>query len=80
MPTYEYRCRECGHEFEAFQSMTAEPIGTCPECSGEVERLIGSGAGLIFKGAGFHATDYAKKDSGSKPDCCGSGGCCPKGD
>lgn len=80
MPTYEYRCRECGHEFEEFQSMTAEPVETCPECSGEVERLIGSGAGLIFKGSGFHATDYARKGSGSKPDCCGSGGCCHKGD
>jgi len=58
MPTYEYRCRECGHEFELFQSMTDEAVKTCPECRGEVERLIGMGAGLLFKGSGFYTTDY----------------------
>ena len=58
MPTYEYECRECGHRFEEFQSITDEPIGTCPECGGEVRRLIGSGAGIIFKGSGFYQTDY----------------------
>jgi len=75
MPTYEYRCRKCGHEFEKFQSMTAEPVRICPECEGEVERLIGSGAGLIFKGSGFHATDYSDKGPKDKPGCCGSGAC-----
>lgn len=58
MPTYEYKCEECGHRFEAFQNMTDEPLEVCPECSGFVKRLIGSGAGIIFKGSGFYCTDY----------------------
>ena len=58
MPTYDYKCRKCGHRFEVFQSMTDEPIKKCPKCGGEVERLIGAGAGLIFKGNGFYITDY----------------------
>lgn len=58
MPTYEYECRRCGHSFEAFQSMTDAPLRKCPECGGRVRRLIGAGAGIIFKGSGFHATDY----------------------
>ncbi len=64
MPTYEYKCLECGHSFELFQSMSAEPVKECPECGGEVKRLIGPGAGPIFKGTGFYQTDY--KNSGSK--------------
>jgi putative FmdB family regulatory protein len=67
MPTYEYRCKECGHEFELFQSMKDDPVECCPKCNGKVERLIGTGAGLIFKGSGFYATDYRsdayKKDA-----------------
>ncbi len=58
MPTYEYRCKECLHEFEAFQPMSAEPLKACPECEGELKRLIGPGAGIIFKGSGFYETDY----------------------
>ena len=58
MPTYQYKCKECGNEFELFQYMSDEPVKTCPECHGEVERLIGGGAGLIFKGSGFYTTDY----------------------
>ena len=59
MPTYEYECGRCGHTFEQFQSMTARPIKTCPECrKRSVKRLIGTGAGLIFKGSGFYTTDY----------------------
>jgi putative FmdB family regulatory protein len=58
MPTYEYECKRCAHTFEAFQSMTDKPLRTCPECGGRVRRLIGAGAGIIFKGSGFHATDY----------------------
>ena len=59
MPTYEYRCTACGHAFEQFQSMTAEPIKKCPECGkNKVKRLLGTGAGLIFKGSGFYITDY----------------------
>ena len=59
MPTYEYRCSECGHEFEEFQSITSKPLRRCPSCSkNKVDRLIGCGAGVIFKGSGFYQTDY----------------------
>ena len=58
MPTYEYVCEACSHRFEQFQSMTAEPIKTCPVCKGRVRRLIGAGAGFLFKGSGFYQTDY----------------------
>lgn len=58
MPTYEYECTKCGHEFEEFQSMSAEPLKTCPECKGKVKRLLGTGAGVLFKGSGFYQTDY----------------------
>ncbi len=59
MPTYDYRCDGCGHEFERFQSMTDKPVRTCPACKGRsVRRLIGSGAAIIFKGSGFYETDY----------------------
>ncbi len=63
MPTYEYKCLSCGHRFEIFQKMLDEPIKVCPECGGEVKRLIGGGAGLIFKGSGFYITDYKKNSS-----------------
>ncbi len=81
MPTYEYECKKCGQHFDAFQRMSAEAYKTCPEelCEskpwgkGEVKRLIGAGAGLIFKGSGFYITDYrsegykssAKQDTSS---------------
>jgi putative FmdB family regulatory protein len=58
MPTYDYRCKQCGYQFELFQNMSAEPIKICPQCKGEVIRLIGPGAGPIFKGKGFYQTDY----------------------
>jgi putative FmdB family regulatory protein len=59
MPTYEYACEECGHRFEKFQSITANPLRKCPECKkNSVKRLIGTGAGIIFKGNGFYETDY----------------------
>jgi len=59
MPTYEYVCNNCQHEFEQFQSMKARPIRKCPECGKlGVQRLIGAGAGIIFKGSGFYQTDY----------------------
>ena len=66
MPTYDYQCKKCGHAFEVFQSMTEKPLKICPECKGPVKRLIGSGAGLIFKGSGFYITDYKKKESPSE--------------
>ena len=66
MPTYEYICTKCNHQFEAFQSITAEPLKTCPECSGQIERKISGGAGLHFKGSGFYITDYKKPSSQPK--------------
>ena len=58
MPTYEYLCKGCGKKFEYFQSMTEDPLTTCEECGGELHRLVGAGAGIIFKGSGFYITDY----------------------
>lgn len=66
MPTYEYSCEKCGQTFEAFQSMRDEPFRECPKelCRlpkwghGKVKRLLGTGAGVIFKGSGFYTTDY----------------------
>ncbi len=76
MPTYEYECQQCGHRFEEFESITAAPRQTCSatNCTGSVKRLIGTGGGLLFKGAGFYTTDYrsdgyqkaAKADKDSK--------------
>ncbi len=73
MPTYDYECQKCGHEFEVFQSMKDPRLTKCPQkgCRGKVERKIGKGAGLVFKGSGFYITDYrsegykeaAKKDA-----------------
>jgi putative FmdB family regulatory protein len=59
MPTYEYLCSNCEHAFEKFQSITSNPLKKCPECGKmKLQRLIGSGAGIIFKGSGFYQTDY----------------------
>jgi putative FmdB family regulatory protein len=58
MPTYEYRCQECGKKFEKYQQITEAPVTSCPFCKGRVERLISGGSGLLFKGSGFYATDY----------------------
>lgn len=65
MPMYDYRCKSCGHQFEVFQRMTDEPLKTCPECEGEISRLITGGTGLIFKGSGFYITDYKNESNGS---------------
>ena len=70
MPTYEYTCSKCGRNFEKFQSITAKPLTVCPKdaCArqrwgkGRVQRVIGAGAGLIFKGSGFYITDYRSED------------------
>ncbi|MFG0300329.1 MAG: FmdB family zinc ribbon protein [Phycisphaerales bacterium JB047] len=63
MPTYDYQCNACGHEFELFQSMSEGVKKKCPECGKlKLERLIGTGAALIFKGSGFYETDYRSKD------------------
>jgi putative FmdB family regulatory protein len=59
MPTYEYRCKACDHTLEQFQSIKARPLKKCPACGKpKLERLIGSGAGIIFRGSGFYETDY----------------------
>jgi putative FmdB family regulatory protein len=62
MPTYEYECQKCKKTFEVFQSMTDVPLKKCKFCSGAVNRLIGTGGGIIFKGSGFYSTDYRKRD------------------
>jgi len=90
MPTYEYECEKCGYHFEELQSFKEEPIRECPKCRGKVNRLLGHGAGLIFKGSGFYVTDYARKNSSpvdapanssscnrEKP-CCGKDAPCDK--
>ena len=65
MPTYDYKCTECGYSFEYFQPMSDEPLKTCPKCGGKVRRLIGGGTGVIFKGSGFYVTDNRKTNSAS---------------
>ncbi|MXX71605.1 MAG: zinc ribbon domain-containing protein [Gemmatimonadetes bacterium] len=62
MPTYEYRCRDCGRDFEVFQRMSDQPGAPCPDCGHGAERLISGGAGLLFKGDGFYITDYRSED------------------
>ncbi len=67
MPTYEYLCQNCDHTFEQFQSITAKPLKKCPDCKKpKLKRLIGTGAGIIFKGSGFYETDY--RSDGYKKD------------
>ncbi len=68
MPTYDYKCQACGHEFEIFQQMSDAIKKKCPECSKlKLKRLIGAGSGVMFKGSGFYETDYRsesyKKDA-----------------
>jgi len=74
MPTYEYECQKCGHRFEEFQSMKDAALTKCPKCKGKLKRLVGAGAGFLFKGSGFYTTDYRsssyqekKKSSESSP-------------
>lgn len=84
MPTYEYECKKCGHQFEAYQSIKEDALKKClkEECpdgtgKGTVQRLIGAGGGLLFKGSGFYITDYRsdsykKSAKADKPDSSGS--------
>jgi putative FmdB family regulatory protein len=72
MPTYDYVCKECGHEFEYFQKMSDGVLRKCPECGRlKLKRLMGTGAGIIFKGSGFYETDYKRKSgnngAGTRP-------------
>ena len=62
VPTYEYECQECGEVFEKFHKMTQRPRVKCPKCGGKAKKLLGTGAGIIFKGEGFYATDYRSKE------------------
>jgi len=81
MPTYEYKCQDCGCTFEKFQNMKDKPVAKCTTCGGKVQRLIGTGSCVIFKGSGFYATDYANSKAPScgrdKP-CCGRDTPCDK--
>ncbi len=65
MPTYDYQCVSCSHQFEVFHAISAEPVLECPVCGSPVKRLIGGGTGLIFKGSGFYITDYKNNNKKS---------------
>jgi len=89
MPTYDYRCDACGHEFEEWQSFKDDPLTKCPQCGKKkLRRLFGSGAAVIFKGSGFYETDYrsesykaaAKKDQESGKAPAAEGGTAAKTD
>jgi putative FmdB family regulatory protein len=82
MPTYEYECSACNHAFEALQSMSEPKLTKCPKCGKKkLQRLIGSGSGMIFKGSGFYETDYKRKgettpaDKPAAPKPAGGCGC-----
>ena len=80
MPNYEYECERCGYQFTVFQNMSDEPLKKCPKCNGKVHRLIGTGAGIIFKGNGFYETDYKRSNPpcGRDTPCCGRETRCDK--
>lgn len=79
MPTYEYRCKNCGKSLEALQKITDQPLKDCPSCNekGALQRGFGGGIGLSFQGSGFYITDYAKPSSSKSSDS--KNGCCPCG-
>lgn len=78
MPTYDYKCKKCKYNFQKFQSMMDEPVTKCPKCEGSVEKIISSGAGVIFKGSGFYQTDYKVSNTGApQTDVCPKAGKCP---
>ena len=76
MPTYEYKCSKCGYSFDEFHKMNDTAERKCPDCGNTAKRMIGTGSGIILKGPGFHANDYAKPKCGDKPENCPSGTCC----
>jgi len=81
MPTYEYQCRSCAQRFEARQSITASPRTRCPHCGEKVDRLFSAGAGFLFKGSGFYATDHRSKpyrEAAKKDRDQGGGGAAPR--
>ena len=66
MPTYQYQCKQCGHQLEELQSFTEAPLVRCPNCNTDnLVRVLGGGGGLIFKGSGFYLTDYKKESKKS---------------
>jgi putative FmdB family regulatory protein len=67
MPTYDYQCKTCGYVFEEFHMMSDPAVETCPRCGGLVKRLIGGGAGIIFKGSGFYVTDNSSSNKSDTP-------------
>ena len=75
MPTYEYRCKECGHIFEKLHGMSEEPEVECSRCGEEAERIISGGSGVVFKGSGFYATDYG---GGGQTECGRQSPCCDR--
>lgn len=81
MPTYDYKCQECGHKMEAFQKITDAPLKTCPSCHKEkLVRGPGGGIGLSIHGDGFYKTMYGPKDPGGESSSSSAGGgCCPCG-
>ena len=88
MPTYDYHCDACDHEFEEFQSITADALTKCPVCGRKkLRRLIGGGAAIVFKGSGFYKTDYrsesykkaAASESSAAKSSCGNGSCKAEG-
>jgi putative FmdB family regulatory protein len=75
MPTYDYQCQACGHDWELYQSMKDSPVTHCPKCKKKkAKRLLGLGAGIIFKGTGFYETDYKKKSGKEKKESSGDSG------
>ncbi|MDR2210185.1 MAG: zinc ribbon domain-containing protein [Spirochaetaceae bacterium] len=80
MPTYEYQCKDCGHTFEAFQSMSEDPLKDCPKCGREIRRIINGGGGVIFKGSGFYVTDAKKSGAASAKQDGKAGGKGPPGE
>lgn len=65
MPIYTYRCNDCGHQFDQRQRMSADPLTICPNCEGEIRRVVNS-VGVVFKGSGFYVTDNRNGSSGKK--------------
>jgi putative FmdB family regulatory protein len=80
MPTYDYHCKECGHQAEITQKISEPALETCPKCNKKAfKRGPGGGIGLAFKGSGFYINDYARPSSepSEKPSSCNPSGCCP---
>jgi len=78
MPTYDYKCDACGHQFEEMQSFKADPLKTCPKCGkDQLRRLFGTGAAILFKGGGFYETDYKRGEGYKKAEQADTGAAKP---